>query len=178
MKFPSAEKLQEAIAQVAELANLANQRVILIGGCAMALYGSDRLTHDVDFASNSVLQGHVGRTKKLLFGGEQFTVAGVPVDYVVRSDDFATLYQAAIAGAKCIEGVPMLVVRPEHLVAMKMAAGRDKDLSDISHLLGTEGLVDRVLARKIVREHMGAYAAQEFDGLVEEADWKRARAGK
>lgn len=178
MKFPSAERLQEAIAQVAEMANAANQQVILIGGCAMALYGSDRLTHDVDFAANKHL-GTLVRQGGLLFGGEQsFAPNGVPVDYVVRSDDFRTLYVAAIAEAQFIDGVPMPVVRPDYLVAMKMAAGRDKDLSDIAFLLGTPGLVNRKIARDIVRRHMGAYAAQEFDGLVEEAEWKKARAGK
>lgn len=175
MKFLSIEKLNDAIARVAELARDAGQRVILIGGAAMALYGSDRLTADVDFAANDTLRGHVGRTKKLLFGGEQFSMGGVPVDFVVRSDDFVSLYQDAIAKARTIEGVPMPVVSPEHLVAMKMVAGRDKDLADVNFLLGAPGLVDKKVAREIVREHMGAYAAQEFDGLVEESEWRKAR---
>lgn len=174
-KFLSAERMAEAVAQIAELAKEAGERVILIGGAAMQLYGSDRLTLDVDFAADNHLPSLV-RHGKLLFGGEQ-TVApnGVSVDFVVRSDEFRSLYREAVKMAQTIEGVPMPVVRPEHLVAMKMVAGRDKDLTDLTHLLGVAGLVDVVKTRAIVHQHLGAYAAKDFDGHVEEAEWKKAR---
>ena len=174
----SPEVLREAIEQIAAIAKEEGVKVILVGGFAMHLYGSDRLTGDVDFAS-AELMASVTRSGRqfepLSFGGyATHAPNGVPVDMIVRDDDYTDLYLEAIRYAVKVDGVPIPVVSPEYLAAMKMASARDKDFIDLGFLLQKEK-VNVKQARSIVRKHLGAYAAQEFDGMVEEAEWMRTR---
>jgi hypothetical protein len=78
-----------------------------------------------------------------------------------------------VALSPLVRELGVRVARPEHLVALKMAAARDKDVLDMKFLLGVEGLVDGGKARAIVRRHLGPYAAQEFDRVVDEVAWER-----
>jgi hypothetical protein len=72
------------------------------------------------------------------------------------------------------EGLPLRVVTPEYLLALKMAAARDKDVFDVKYLLGS-GVVDLKVARGIVREFLGKYAARELDARAAEVEWRRGR---
>lgn len=165
----------EAIAEVAQMARRNGVSIALIGGCALHLYGSDRFTADVDFVADALL-GDLPRGAALSFGGEQTqTRAGVPIDLIIRDDRWAPLYEAALETAKRIPGSKALVVRPEHLLAMKMQARRPKDEADIDFLLGTKGVINHNKARKVVGEFLGGYAEEELDSLVAEYEWKRNR---
>jgi hypothetical protein len=73
-----------------------------------------------------------------------------------------------------MSGVPVPVVRPEHLVAMKMVAGRARDTADLEFLIGS-GTADPVKSRKVVKKFLGLFAAKEFDRLVDEIAWKKSR---
>jgi len=170
-KFLSPEVLQEAAEQVQALAASEGLQAILIGGYAMQLYGSDRLTGDVDFAALSRITS-LPEGQPLSFGGQKTTAPnGVPVDVVVRSDDYEALYQEAIHSAALDEETGLLVARPEYLAAMKMVAGRDRDDSDLEALILSGGL-DLVQARKIIKKHLGTYAVDELGRAVDEANWK------
>lgn len=178
-KFPDWDRLVEAAGQVQSLAMLDGAPAILVGGMAMQFYGSDRLTMDVDFAGSRLPKG-LKATESLYFGGHQTTAPnGVQVDFIVRDDDYAALYREVIrrgANFFTIEELQLVVAQPEYLMAMKMAAGREKDMLDISHLLGLKsGQLDLSKTKAIVRTHLGVYAGQELASLVEEAEWMRSR---
>lgn len=142
----------------------------LCGGMAMNWYGSSRFTADVDLlvADASAVVG-----TPLSFGGVRATASnGIPVDYICRTDDFAALYEAALLGAVHQDGVH--IITREHLAALKMVAGRPKDLLDFSFLV-TQEAFDRPAARQLIKEFLGAYAAKEYDSLASMADWEKSR---
>jgi hypothetical protein len=173
-KFFGPTLLAEAVNQVGALAKAEGVRVALIGGFALQLFDSDRATGDVDFAAKERVRA-LPRGKALSFGGEQ-TVApnGVPVHVVLRSDDYAGLYEEALIQATRVQGVQVPVARPEHLAAMKMVARRAKDIADLEFLVAS-GTADPARARPVIRSHLGPYAADEFDRVVEEIAWKASR---
>jgi hypothetical protein len=173
-KFLDPALLAEAVGQVGALAKAEGVRIVLIGGFALQLFGSDRLTGDVDFAAEERVRS-LPRGKALSFGGEQTEAPnGVPVDVVLRSDDYAGLYEEAVTRATRVQGVPVPVARPEHLAAMKMVAGRARDMVDLEFLVAS-GTADPARARRVIRKHLGPYAADEFDRVVEEIAWKASR---
>lgn len=167
-----------AIDEVGRLAKHARIRVAIGGGMAMQVYGSDRLTKDVDFLAEDHIQLPV-RLAALSFGGVTGCASnGVCVDIIVRNDDYAPLYAEALEEASYDEELGAYVVSAEHLVAMKMSAGRAKDELDLQFLLGEEGLVNMKHAEEIVRRHLGVYAVQELRALVAEAKWRKEQEGK
>ena len=73
-----------------------------------------------------------------------------------------------------MDGVPLPVVTPEYLVAMKMVAGRPKDETDVRYLVLLEDF-DAQRAEDVVRRHLGRYAVRELRSLIEEARWRASR---
>src|SRR5437762_2511114 len=56
-RFLDAHEIERGIQEVAQLAAAQGVRVALIGGAALQLLGSDRLTKDIDFAADRQLDG-------------------------------------------------------------------------------------------------------------------------
>jgi len=138
---------------------------------------SDRLTKNIDFAANRLLDGLAAQSS-LNFGGIKATTAsGVPVDLVVRDDKYRALYEAAVEHATRVEGVPVSVVSGEYLIAMMMVAGRPKDDADLE-LLIAEGGVDLERAKAVVSEHLGPYALDELERYNDEVAWRRSRGSR
>lgn len=166
--------MEGAITALAEEARAQGVDAAVIGGYAMQHYGSDRLTTDVDFVATGPLRGYKAQGT-LSFGGVKIVAPNrVPVDWVVRDDDFAGLYEEALAKSKRLR-LGFRIVAPDYLAAMKLSAGRAKDLDDLIFLL-REGLVDVKKAGKIVYRLVGGqFARQEFERIVEEAEWRRRR---
>ena len=165
VQYISPEQMDRAIEEIARMTRDAHISAVLVGGCALQFYGSDRLTADIDFASKRSLPG-TERLGELSFGGYQtMTPSGVPVDWIVRNDDYEELYEEAIEHSIRIEGVPIAVASPEYLAAMKMVARRRKDEADLEALIRS-GLLDISNARKIIKRTLGAYAADDFDAYV------------
>lgn len=175
-RFLDPAVLDEAVREVAQAASNENVRIVAIGGYAMQVYGSDRLTGDVDFAADDLIRS-LPPGPELSFGGVQTeTSTGVPVDLVLRCDAYRPLYQDALEKAKRVKGIPVLVARPEHLAAMKMAAGRPgKDDADLDFLI-VSGVLDVGKARRVIAKFLGVYGAESFDRIVELAMWQRERA--
>lgn len=173
-QFLEPAALGEATSQIESIARRENVKTALAGGFALQHYGSPRLTGDVDVVAECEIEG-LPRGKPLSFGGERTKAPNdVPVDVIVRDDDYADLYEDALNSAVKISALPMKIVRPEHLVAMKMVAGRGKDQSDLEFLV-LSGLLDLVETRRVIREFLGRYAVREFDQFVEETKWKASR---
>jgi hypothetical protein len=172
-RFLSLSDIEAAV----EVLRVAGQPFAVVGGMAMAVHGSDRMTADLDVIARSTV-GHAGTW--LSFGGVRTTICGVPVDIIVRDDDFADLYEEALDYARLLKGFDARVVTPSYLVPMKMVAGREKDHIDLMFLLAPSWLDTDTAehTRRIVKRFLGAYGAKSFDALVVEAAWKAERGGK
>ena len=168
----SVEQIDQAVTEIAAAAQREGVPLLLIGGVAMSHYGSDRFTADVDFASDRALKA-LPVERPLSFGGYQgHTSRGVPVEWVIRTDDYEAVFSEAIRHPRNLERVEAPVVSPEYLVAMKMVARRPKDLLDVAALLGF-GVVDTEKALRITKRLLGAYAADDLRSHIEEAEWRR-----
>lgn len=170
--FPSFEKLIQAVEAIAHNPNV--ERPALAGGLAMQFWGSPRLTEDVDVIALSCrLNG-----SPLSFGGERVVADnGVEVDVIVRDDEWSDLYDDANSHAEEVLDSPMPVVTPEHLVAIKMVAGRPKDGEDVRYLVLLEDF-DLEACEGIVGEFLGPYAVKELRAIVEEAQWRATKEKK
>ena len=137
-----------ALEQIAITAEKENARWALIGGIAMHIYGSQRMTTDVDVVADKVLS--IPSERYLSFGGARYRSKvgkkDVAVDWIVRNDQVRVFYAAALSSAVDIKGVP--IVTPEWLVILKYLAGRFKDQEDGVYLLRQKGLVNRRLIKQ------------------------------
>ena len=161
-KFLDASQITGAIEEAAALAREQSVRIALVGGCAMQIYGSDRLTADVDLIANV----YPGVTRKgiLSFGGIKTTAKnGTPVDYIVRDDAEADLYDAALNAARGVPGISVPVVTVPYLGAIKLASGRGKDVQDLEFLLREHPASFKAM-RALVAKYIGDYAVDDFDG--------------
>lgn len=164
----------EALREIASVAKENGVHAALAGGLAMQVYGSDRFTKDIDVLCDEDMPQFPGR-KRLTFGGRcTKTSKGLPLDLIMRDDVYTQLYDAALNTARRIRGYPLPVATPEYLVAMKLAAAREKDVLDIETLVILNA-VDVKKARRVISETLGYFAADEFMRTVELAEWKRGR---
>jgi hypothetical protein len=152
------ESATQAIKTVGELAKANGIDWALVGGLAMALYGSDRTTKDIDIIATKLLplENH-GRLKQ---GGERYDIKTdkrvVAVDWIVRNDEFKALFQEALKESIKISDVPVLT--PEWLVILKFIAGRFRDQEDAVFLLSRKGLVNREIIKEKIIKHFGKAA--------------------
>ena len=142
------ESATEAIKAVAEIAEDNDVEWALVGGVAMALYGSDRTTKDIDIIADKLLP--LENQGLLRQGGERYLIKTnkkvVAVDWIIRKDEFKKLFQVALDEAVKMGDVPILT--PEWLVILKFIAGRFKDQEDAVFLLSRKNLVNRHLIKK------------------------------
>jgi hypothetical protein len=151
------------------------------GGYAMQVYGSPRLTGDVDLIVGELPSDPrpLQEEKRLTFGGCQYrTPEGVEVDMIERKDHLKGLYGEALQNAVMTEdGLPIL--SPEYLAVAKFAAGRPKDEDDLVWLLQQPDLVDRVKALDIAERLVGGkFARDSLKSFIDEADWRAERERK
>jgi len=180
--------LAEAAAIVGDVARRQRATVALVGGYALQHFGSTRLTGNIDVISSDPLHelepAKIRMQPRLSFGGRQVRVIApgnahvgslvlVPVDVIVRSDDFKDLYVDALSHTvdKCAS---LPVVEPEYIAAMKLVAGRRRDDDDLAFLI-TSGVIDMPKTERIIRKHLGAYALKEFQAFADEARWRASR---
>lgn len=174
--FLNPAKINAAIKEVKALAKAAHVHVALAGGVALQWYGSDRFTQDVDFVADGYITALQtgGRSKGVLtFGGTKAIASnGVPIDLIVRDDQYAELYDAALEHASMVHALGVPVVPLRYLGAMKLAAGRGKDLADLQFIL-LDAKINYTALRGIVKNHLGPYAADELDSIKQVATWER-----
>lgn len=134
----------KAVKKLAEIAEKENIEWALAGGIAMHLYGSPRLTKDVDVISKKRLS--IKATNPLGFGGESYQVKvgkkEIHVDWIVREDNYRQYYDAALKDATSIKN-GLKIITPEWLAILKYIAGRAKDLDDIVFLLKRKSFIKR-----------------------------------
>ena len=152
------ESAIEAIKTVAEIAEANDTDWALVGGVAMAIYGSDRTTKDIDIIADKLLP--LESQGLLKQGGERYSIKTekkiVTVDWIIRRDEFKSLFRAALKEAVKINDVPILT--PEWLVILKFIAGRFKDQEDAVFLLSRKNLVNRNIIKEKIVNHVGLAA--------------------
>lgn len=174
-KLLGSEDIDRGLQEIADIAAREGLPVLLVGGVALHYYGSERLTADIDIVAQAPLPSELPEDGVLGIGGAKtHTPSGVPLNWISRWGDFAHVFNEALQHGQPLESVPIPVASPEYLVAMKMIAGRDKDDLDLIALLQS-GEVDIAKARRMVKRLLGAYAAQDFDSRVAEAEWRALR---
>jgi hypothetical protein len=147
----------EATLKIGEIAGKNGISWALVGGLAMHLYGSDRLTKDVDIIADSLLElptilGHLKQ------GGVRYEVEvsdhKVLVDWIIRRDEAKKYYEQALRDAVLLEGIP--IISPEWLVILKYIAGRFKDQEDALFLLSRKNLVNRQTIKNLITKISGS----------------------
>lgn len=165
------KKINDTIRLIQEMALDQGFVAILIGGVALQVYGSPKFTKDIDFALDHEMDspGTLRKVKPISFGGARYTAPnGAKVDIIVRNDEYANLYEDAIANARqSPAGIP--IATAEHLAAMKMAAGREHDILALKWMIRQPELLDLKKARSIIYRFMGRYAKDRFDDIADQA---------
>ncbi len=138
-----------AVRQLAEIAARESIEWALAGGIAMHLYGSPRLTKDVDVISLKRLS--LEAVRPIGFGGESYEVTvgkkKIHVDWIVREDNYRHYYAQALKDATVLKN-GLRVITTEWLAILKYIAGREKDLDDIVFLLRKNGHVRRTVIKQ------------------------------
>jgi len=175
-RFLTYEEMVHGAMRIMEFAAKEKKRVALAGGFAGQLLGSTRLTTDIDVISEKPIRA-LAQGKALTFGGYMSDVDGIPVDVILRDDVYEALYEEALDTAKRFRNdeLDVRMVQPEYLAVMKMVAGRGKDMGDLEYLVGERG-IDMKKTEKIIRKHLGPYAAlEDWPQLVREIEWRRGK---
>jgi hypothetical protein len=167
----------KTVKKIAETADAESTEWALIGGIAMHLYGSGRLTRDVDLIASRTIS--LPAVRPLSFGGERYTVKvedrNVAVDWIVRRDNARRFYEIALSEAVLLPN-GIKVVTPEWLIILKFIAGRYKDQEDGVFLLRQTDLVNRRQIRrnilKVVGEETWTLMAAGFRRWFDLADNK------
>lgn len=173
----------EVAQKIGEIATNENIEWALVGGLAMYLYGSPRLTKAVDIIASNFVS--LEANAPLTFGGNNYTVEigkyKVAVDWIVRNDGYAKYYRAALTGAVSFPN-GIRLISPEWLVILKMFAGRQKDYDDAVFLLKEKDLVNRSKVKenitKIAGEDAWLASLSNFRRLCSLADGNSNEAGK
>ncbi|MBI5496939.1 MAG: hypothetical protein HY904_18130 [Deltaproteobacteria bacterium] len=154
--------------------------------------GDHEYTKDVDFAVGrdvtpavvERLRSSADATVRLLpIGGVNARIdsSGIRADFVDRSSeeygDLNPLYVDAIHAANLSEdrasGVP--VASPEHLVAMKIGAGTEKDDRDAIRLIAKIEDLDVDKVRELIKKHLGPGTVGRLDECMRRAGHPKAR---
>jgi hypothetical protein len=170
-RFIDPGQINDSIALIKKMAEEQGFQAVLIGGVALQVYGSPKLTKDIDFALDQPIEdlGTLRETRPISFGGARYAAPnGTMIDLIVRNDEYSKLYEDAIIGSIVTpEGIP--IVTPEHLAAMKLAAGREHDILALKWMIRQPELLDIKKARALVYRFMGRYAQDRFDDIVDQA---------
>jgi len=167
----------EAAQEIGKVAAQEKVDWALVGGIAMYLYGSPRLTKEVDVIASNHLS--LKANAPLTFGGSNYVVEvgkyKVAVDWIVRNDGYAKYYRKALEEAVNLPS-GIRLISPEWLVVLKMFAGRQKDYDDAVFLLEQKDLVNRSLVKKnivdVAGEDAWLAAMSSFRRLCSLADRK------
>ncbi len=160
----------QAHAAIVEVATYVPGKTAICGGLAMAMYGSNRLTRDIDFLVKRA-PDVTADYKRLSIGGISFDVLGIPADFIARGDEYEDLYEEARRTALVLPDSVLPVVLPEYLFVMKWEANRKKDLLDMATLIRL-GLVTQESVLPLVRKFLGRGSAKPVTQFFLETEWR------
>jgi hypothetical protein len=161
-------------------------RWYLFGAQAAIIHGSSRLTADVD-ATIDLGEHSVSELVDVLRQhGFEPSIDGVD-EFVARTRVFPATHRATQMGVDLIlagtgieelffersqrrvmEGVRIPVASPEDVIVMKVLAGRDKDLADVSAIVAAQGAsLDLLIVRSTLRDLETALDRSDLVSLLE-----------
>lgn len=184
--LPKPVDTQAATTEALEALRSLSAEHALIGGLAIAYYGLERYTKDVDFVVGiettirATAQFQEKDPRPLRIGGVSImTSSGVRVDFIDRREEYKELFEEALKAAiqygprATIGEYSVPVVPLPYLIALKQVAGRAQDEADLAFLLRQENL-DYKSTRDIVYHHAGDFAARWLDKMARIAGRKDA----
>ncbi|MBY0274611.1 nucleotidyl transferase AbiEii/AbiGii toxin family protein [Candidatus Binatia bacterium] len=153
-------QLQRALAQIASDLTEMGSPFALIGGLAVSLRAEPRMTRDIDLAlgvgddaaAEGVIRGLLGRGYRVVHQLEHDSTGrlasvrvkppgqpryGIVVDLLFASSGIEREVVEAADLLEVLPGLRLPVATREHLVALKLLAGRRLDLVDVETLLPT-----------------------------------------
>jgi hypothetical protein len=147
MELPLPPDFKEFLA----LLNSEKIEYMLVGGYAVSYHGYPRPTGDLDVwvavnaenakrlltALNTFGFGGAGATEELFLTPGRVVRMGVPPVRIevlssISGVEFGVCYARRVQ--TLLDGIPASIIGRDDLIANKRAAGRDKDLNDLSHL--------------------------------------------
>ena len=141
---------------------------VIIGGLAAQRWGSRRLTYDIDILVSSPRVPDP-RTPSTPLGGLQgfegvtTMITGVPLDIMWPTTPEAdTLTDACLDGAIIANGTPFASF--SSVTALKMWAGRGKDLDDVCGMFQAQSCEAQRAAIRTVRHYVGTDAIADLRG--------------
>jgi hypothetical protein len=166
MPSPVAELLRDLSRELERL----DLRWYLFGAQAALLHGAARLTADVDVTVDVGLTEPMTLCRALTKAGFEprgqdiaafvartrvlplvHQASGLPLDVVIAGTSLERRFMTR-ATVRSVEGVSVPVARPEDLVAMKVLAGRTKDLDDAAAVVAANPDLDSALVKTTLRE--------------------------
>lgn len=186
--------IAEVLAALQRALDGAGLRWFLFGAQAAILYGVARLSADVDITVELGSRPNRELVDVLAAGGFDLAVAdadgfveatrvmplvhrasGVPVDVVLAGPGLEEQFLAR-AERRRVGSATVPVASPEDLIAMKILAGRARDLEDVAAIVAAQGAVlDAARARSVLR--LLERALDRADLLVEFERIVRGRGG-
>ena len=149
-------------------------KVALVGGLAMQLYGSTRLTADIDVVVHDAYE--VPPKAELLNIGCFSTkhAKSTWTSSSVTMTGRVSTKKPASEQRPCPRRIPHVLGRDFRTPPRHEDGGRSKDELDARYLALMPGL-NHAKAKAIIREHLGRYAVDDLKRLIEEAKWRRGR---
>jgi len=150
---PARSPVAEVLSKLSDLLAALGIRYYLFGAQAALLHGAARLTADIDITVDLGTQPTSTLANALQAAGFELRVSdpafvdrtrvlpvadigtGLPVDIVLAGPGLEELFFER-AERRIVEGVSVSVVSAEDLIAMKILAGRPKDIEDVRAILG------------------------------------------
>jgi hypothetical protein len=189
-----ASPLADLLADLARVLAARRVRWYLFGAQAAILHGAARLTADVDVTIDAGDQPRTDIVRALAAAGFELRVrdaegfvertsvlplvhapSRIPVDLVIAGPGLEELFLGRVE-RRTIGGIEIPVVGAEDLVAMKVLAGRSKDLEDAAAVIRARG---RTLDLELVRTTLRLLEqALDRGDLLPELERVRTRAAR
>lgn len=146
-------------------------RHVLIGGLAAGAWGEPRATRDVDFLVGDEAFEVAGPIVSFR-AGIPMSAYGIATDSVPVPESYREIGEQALATALPSDEPGIRIASPVSLAALKLVAGRSKDLLDIENLLRAGALRARAvqdLVRRLGDDRLMARWTEVLRRMAEDA---------
>jgi hypothetical protein len=147
-------------------------RHVLIGGLAAGAYGEPRATRDVDFLVGDEAFDVAGPVISFR-AGIPMSAYGIATDSVPVPESYRRIGEEALAGAMPSDEPGIEIAPPAHLAALKLVAGRAKDLLDVQNMLRSGATTERALGdliRRLGDDRLATRLKEALRRMAEDTD--------
>lgn len=162
-----------ALTAVTERAERCDRTLVACGRLAVRLAGLSCQVEAIDVIADGPPAGHLDAAE-LRGGGWTWAEAGLPVNWIQRTDLYRPLYEAAAAAACDVPDSPLPVAPMAYVAAMLLASRETADAAVIAGLM-VAGQLDPGAVRHTVQQWLGVYALEDLEAIIQEAEWRLMR---